>query len=309
MTSERIFNIFLYFDGDKATDYGMRYHRADGTDEDKRQVLLSNISDDHLVAQRFRLRRTFTRDEWTAVLRRGHELEYFVEGFNYLRAPAEVVFCITAIVDGRPMVDKMIGASPFRGEDVTHVEGQGKMSDYLEEYTSGNTFNFPKLIHEDYFVAIKTLYNAKLYVSCAKLLLSAIDTMAFVEYGDTQGNFSKWLDRFVVLAPLGITSTELWEFRNSLVHMTNLSSRAVIAGKVSPISIFIGQTDKRPPAMAGQAKPFSLFDFMMAVAAGIGKWAESYNADPDRFLKFIERYDSIISDSRMAVKKLDGPLD
>jgi hypothetical protein len=32
--------------------------------------------------------------------------------------------------------------------------------------------------------------------------LSAIDTMSFIEYGDVQRNFSKWLDTFVDLAPL-----------------------------------------------------------------------------------------------------------
>ncbi len=44
------------------------------------------------------------------------------------------------------------------------------------------------------------------------------------------GNFSKWLAAYADLTPLGVTAKELWEFRNGLLHMINLSSRAVTAG-------------------------------------------------------------------------------
>ena len=86
------------------------------------------------------------------------------------------------------------------------------MPDYRVDYTSGNTFRFTDLIHDDYFKAIRTLFNAKLYVSCSKLLMSCVDTLAFVEYGDDPGNFTKWVDIYVDLTPNGIaprTTTNL----------------------------------------------------------------------------------------------------
>ena len=37
-----------------------------------------------------------------------------------------------------------------------------------------------------------------------------------------------------------------------------------------------------------------------SIGDGIGKWGEAYNTDREKLLKFIERYDTTISDSRMA---------
>ncbi len=297
---ERVFNIFMYFEGKHVTEYGIRHHQSVGTDDDKHKFLQAQVSEDFIVAKRFRLVRPFTPEEWRAAFRGGEVLQYFDEGLNFYRAPREIVYCITSIVDGKPVIEQVIGPGPFRGEEVTRLSGRGVMPDYLERYSSGNTFDFPRLIHDDYFIAIRTLFNARLFVSCAKLLMSAMDTLAFVEYGDTPQNFAKWLDRFVKLPPVGITSEELWEFRNSLMHMTNLASRAVSAGKVSPISIFVGAVESMPASVPGLPRPFHLFSLMTAFAEGIGRWAESYNAEPERFLKFIERYDTTISDSRIA---------
>ena len=56
------------------------------------------------------------------------------------------------------------------------------MPDYLVHYTTENTFRFTELINDDYFKAIRTLFNAELYVSSAKLLISCVDTLSFVEY-------------------------------------------------------------------------------------------------------------------------------
>ena len=47
-------------------------------------------------------------------------------------------------------------------------------------------------------------------------------------------------------------------------------------------------------------KPFNLYGLIATIGEGIGKWGEAYNADRDKLLKFIERYDTTISDSRMA---------
>lgn len=300
MAAERIFNIFLYFDDGVARDYGVRHHLIAGHDAEKTRFLLSHVDTDYPVARRFHLSRQFTHAEWFAAHRHGQVLGYFEEAFQLFRAPPAPVYCITAIVDGEPKIDLQVGAEPFRGDAVTAQEGRGAMPDYLVRYSDGNHFRFTELIHDDYFLGIRTLFNAKLYVSCAKLLMSCVDTLAFVEYGDITNNFTRWLDAYVDLSSHGISSDELWEFRNSVLHMTNLASRKVIAGRISPIMPYVGGPETLPAVEPDTAKPFNLYGLISTIATGIGKWAESYNTDRDKFLKFIERYDTTISDSRIA---------
>lgn len=300
MAEERIFNIFLYFDNGLAREYGVCHHRVGGNDADKTAFLISHVAVNHQFARRFKLERYFTPKEWLAANRLGDTLYYFEEAFLRLNAPATPVYCITAIVDGIPTVDLQIGAEPFRGETVTNIEGRGATPDYLVHYVNGNTFRFTELIHDDYFKAIKSLFNAKLYVSCAKLLMSCIDTLSYVEYGDKSGNFSQWLKTYVDLATCGLTADELWEFRNSILHMTNLQSRRVTRGEVSPVMPYIGGPDTMPRISPDLPKLFNLLQLIKQIGSGISKWGETYNSDRDKLVKFIERYDTTISDSRMA---------
>lgn len=302
MIVERIFNIFVYFTDRKATEYGVRHHHSGGTESEKTNFLLSKIDQDHPIARRFRLSRSFTPEEWLAVHRHGHALHYFEEAFVLFRACPDPIFCITPIVNGVLTVERQIGSGPYQGDIATQQDGWGSIPDYVVEYVSEKGFRFTDLIHDDYYRAIRTLFNARLYVSCCKLLMSCIDTLAFVEHGDSPGNFTQWVASYVDLEPLGISADELWEFRNSVLHMTNLSSRKVSAGKVSPIMPFVGEgTITRPLAGSKFPKPFDLFGLIKAVGDAICKWGDGYNTDRDKFLKFIERYDTTISDSRVGI--------
>ncbi|HEY8063725.1 MAG TPA: hypothetical protein VIF40_03240 [Methylosinus sp.] len=299
MSIERIFNIFVYFDCGVVKEYGVRHHTVGGSDQEKTDYLLSHIAQDHPIAHRFSFTRRFNPPEWLAAQRHGNQLGYFEEAFDLFRASAMPVFCTTCIVDGKPIVDRQIGPEPFRGEEVTAQEGWGSVPDYLVHYTNEDGLRFTDLIHDDYFKAIRVLFNERLYVSCSKLLMSCIDTIAFVEYGDVSGNFTQWVDAYVKLHSLGISANELWEFRNSILHMTNLSSRKIMAGSVSPIMPYVGGPRSMSSIAPGGLKPFNLHELIKAVGSAIGKWAETYSTDRDKILKFIERYDSTISDSRM----------
>jgi hypothetical protein len=300
MTEERIFNIFVYFDGGTALSYGVRHYRVAGSDQEKTAYLRGTVNCDHPRAKRFALSRSFTAEQWRAAQRHGEVLGYFEQALALYRAPAAPVFCLTAVVDDVAQVDLTTGADPFRGDKVSSQPGWGVVPDYLVHYVDGAEFRFTELVHDDYFKAIRTLFNARLYVSCAKLLMSCIDTLAFVEFGDVSGNFSKWLDAYVDLEPHDISSEELWEFRNSVVHMTNVASRKVVAGKVSSIVPYAGGPPTLSPIADGMPKPFNLYGLIISIGDGIGRWAESYNQDRNKFLSFIERYDLTISDSRMA---------
>lgn len=299
MAIERIFNIFIFFDEKIAIEYGMRHHRKGGSDEEKLVFLQSAVESDFPSACRFSLLRPLTPENWRAKQRQGVDFGLFEEGFKLYRATKSPVMCVTAIVDGVPKVDISGTLEPLRGSAVG-TDLPGEMQDWLLKYTDGEKFYFDRLIDDDYFVAVKLLFNNRHLVSASKLLMSCIDTLAFVEFGDKSGNFIKWLENYTDLTLVCITPSELWEFRNSIVHMTNLSSRAVLAGKVSAIMPYIGSDELAKHARSSAFKPFNFYGLIQAVGAGIERWAESYNADRDKFASFIERYDTVISDSRLA---------
>lgn len=302
MSSERIFNIFIYFEKGKASVYGMQYHQFGTTDNERLSHLQDSIENDHPIAERFQLPRTFSNHEWMSQTRLGIDLSLFEEGFNKYHAGSQPYCCITPVVDGTPTADVISDLAPFRGEKV----GQklpGDMDDWLLFYTDGQHFHFDQLIYDDYFKAIELLFNAGHFASASKLLMSCIDTLAFVEYGDESGNFKRWLNEFVDMKSIGVDSTELWEFRNSIVHMTNLSSRAVLKGRVSSVFPYIGSDELARTINSSTLKPFNLRTLIEQIGEGIQKWGLNYNADRDKFSKFVERYDSIISDSRLATIK------
>ncbi|WP_419912080.1 hypothetical protein [Hoeflea sp.] len=294
MSSERIFNVFVYFENGAANEYGIIHHRQHGTDLEKKSFLRSKIDSDFPIAKRFALPQTYTVAEWRAVQRAGQVVGKFEEGFVHYRATNSPLLCVTSIVDGVPRSDVQSDLSPFQGEQVG-LDLPGDMDDWLIKYTEGNTFRLDQLIDDDFFNAIRLLFNERHLVSGSKLLMSCIDTLAFVEHGDAPRNFTKWLSSYVDLSPLNITAVELWEFRNSVLHMTNLTSRKVKKGQTSALMPFIGTGSLIEHAQLPNMKPLDFGRLIILVADGIKKWGDSYNADPNKFLKFIGNYPATLS--------------
>jgi hypothetical protein len=155
-------------------------------------------------------------------------------------------------------------------------------------------------------LAYKLLFNNKHYASATKLLMSCVDSIAHVEYGYEKSRseravFSRWLDAYVDLEPIGVTADELWELRNGLLHMSNLDSQKVVKKKSRRISISIGNVPKDAQGTFDGVHYFNLHSFYLAVCDGIGKWLQTYADSYEKFLIFIERWDRTISDSRMAI--------
>lgn len=300
VSKETIYNVFIYFNNGIAKTYGVKTYGVDLDDNAKAAFLRERVDKDHKSARRYDLSRAFTPDEWLSVLRAGRAIDYFEEAFCDLQASHAPYYCHTPIVDGEPRIEKQIGAGPFRGSMVSELTGCGSVPDYLINYVDETGFHLAKLINDDYFAAIKILFNGGFYISSAKLLMSCIDTLAFVEHGDQRGNFKNWLSSYVDLNSHGITPEELWEFRNSILHMTNLTSRKVIRGQVSSIMLYVSGRNVIPGKPADIHKPVNLHRLILSIAAGIAQWADSYNSNPEKILKFIERYDTTVSDIRVA---------
>jgi hypothetical protein len=172
--------------------------------------------------------------------------------------------------------------------------------DYLKKYITEAGFDFPRLLNDDFIHPIRLLYNHKHYVSATKLLMSYIDSLGFLEFGETGENtFLKWLETFANLKPVGVTAEELWEHRNSLLHMSNLDSRRVRAGKVKRLAFYIGTLPAAIPVESKEAKYYNLFALIQAIATACGCWIQTFNANPSKCEPFFERYDLIVSDNRL----------
>lgn len=308
---ERIFNLFYYVNDNAIYELGFVVYLIAGTDAEKSLFLKNSVVSDFEKAERCSLPERYCNiaidgrlalQYFMALTRQGRAHEVFEDIFSKSGADTEPLCCITAIADGKPEIDISTPLAPlYLSEYQEHPKiGGGVMSDYLEDYLTPNGFDMPSLVNNDYFEAIKLLFNNGHYVSCMKLLVSFIDTIAFLEFGDTRNNFLKWLDEYADLDTLGVSSAQLWELRNSILHMTNLDSRQVLNGKQKRISFCVAKPGFAPEEDF-ETKYFNLLDLINVVANALSKWIALFNANPDKFTTFIERYDRVISDDRHGI--------
>lgn len=172
------------------------------------------------------------------------------------------------------------------------------MKDYIVEYSGPAGFDFGRLMNDDYFLAIRLLFENRRYVSAAKLVVSCIDTLSNLTFGDIPRSFQIWLDRYADLTSLQISSDELWEFRNSLLHMTNNESRRVAAGRVRALVFHVGKLPGHVPTDFGTFKSFDLMTLIQIVANAADRLLAELDQDRPRLMAFFERYDRILSDAR-----------
>ena len=106
----------------------------------------------------------------------------------------------------------------------------------------------------------------------------------------------------------GSTSEELWELRNSLLHMTNLESHRVKKRVVRQLTpAFTHPSIETLPAN-GDIKLFDAARFLLVILpTAIEQWLNTYVHDQAKIFQFIRRYDTIVSESRTLEASLDNP--
>ena len=187
---ERLVNIFVYGNGTHVQAVGWRVYEEAGTYDELTRFLRSRVKHDHRSAPRKDLKEPIPRRDFEAMER--------LNPFAGALAAADIVgenpvYCVTHIVNGEVRVD-----------DTRDESGGGAVPDYLQIYSTEGGFDFPRLIQDDYFEAIHMLWDNGKYVSCLKLVFSAIETLGYVEYGpDRSDCFAKWLDDYCDLGRLG----------------------------------------------------------------------------------------------------------
>lgn len=299
--SEIIYNLFLMYEDELCKSVRYVTHVVELENADAIKFLQSRVRIDLNTSKQIQLTNPFTIDEYNGRSRLGHGHHLYDEVFIVFGAGQQPLSVVTAVVNGVPHIEfaSEIGDPDiYLREDMTP---EIKMDDWLIKYTEGNTINLPALINDDYFLAIKMTYNAKHYVSSMKLLLSALDSLAYIEYGDANGKqtiFEKWLATYADLTHLSITPQELWELRNGLLHMSSLHSRQVNKKAVRQISFHVGN---QPFFERDGIHFFSFYGLIIALQFGLGEWLESYNLNREKMVSFVNRYDKTISDSRLAV--------
>ena len=258
----------------------MRYvaHEVDLSDRESIDFLLSRTSLDLNNSKAIQLTKPFTKQEHDARARLGHSQVLWDEIYLLLKAGEQPLSVITPVVDGIPMVEfkSQLGDPEiyFREDMAPDI----RMDDWILKYMKDGGLQLSQLIHDDYFQAIKLTFNAKLYVSAMKLLLSTINSLAYIEFGEDKRNsvFVKWMDAYADLTSVGITAEELWELRNGLLHMTNLNSRAVNRKAVRRISFHVGS---QPFYAYDGIHYFSFPELLMELERSHVRWLETYNHD------------------------------
>lgn len=309
--TETVYNLYLIINKKAVTNLGHILYEIDGTEEQKLKFLKEAASRDYKKSKLTKAPPGLTIEKCNAMARLGTQLNLFKHVFENHR-PEHPLAIITCVVDGEIKINYETSShAPLDMGDVQDKTGAaGKMEDWLVKYTVGNTFDFSGLINDDFLLAYKLLFNNKHYASATKLFMSCIDSLAHVEFGyvknrDERPVFSKWLDTYVELTPIGITSDELWELRNGLLHMSNLHSSKVERKITRRISISIGHVPSGLQSEEDDTQYFDLHSFYLAVCQGIGKWLKTYANDYAKFEVFVERWDKTVSDSRLALHYID----
>ena len=288
--AENIVNIFAYGDETHVHSIGWRTYMRDGSDEELLTFLRSKVSVDHETAMRQDIREPIKWEEFNSMNRLNATTNTLMS--NGIMSENDM-YCITPIVNGKVKID---------GIDDEFSPDQ--IPDYLTIYMTDDGLDFPNLIHDDYFQAIRLLWNEKKYISCLKLVFSAIDTFGFIEHGPHGNSFIRWLDDFCDLESLGVTSTELWELRNSMIHMTNLLSYKVRDGSVKQLMPSITSPENEVIPHLNGIKSFHTSRFLLEVLPkGIEQWLKTYNQNRSKIVQFISRYDTIVSEARMSRTK------
>lgn len=313
MNEEIIFNLYVYSTNDIINKIGAVTYSKSGSDEEKLLFLQTRVYEDLKIAQIFNVPESYKlelangdiitgilKDRYLELQHNSSELFIFEEAFKKLNAPKEPLICITSVVDGDILIEGKSAIKPYVHSYVKSIY-EHVQPDYKELYKSDTGFHFGKLINDDFLEAIVILYEHDKYVSSAKLLMSSIDTFSYLEYGDVNGSFKMWIDSFCDLSKMGISSDELWEFRNSILHMTNLNSRKVDKKVVRRLLLSVNSDDVPFFREAQEGKYVNYRYLIDIITKALGKWAENIKSDDTKIEAFFERYNSIISDKRKSI--------
>ena len=310
MNKEKIFNIFPIVIDEIISSVGYRTHLVNGDDGYKIDFLKKNINNDlkdlkyvnipkgYIVSKGKNKKIGISLLNYNNLMLNNQIAILFENIFLTENASQEPLFIATLLDDKCIRIDETIKTQPIENISYKRSVTEEISENYITAYHTDNGFDFNNLLNDDFLKASKLLFQNGLYVSSIKLLLSAIDSFAFLEYGDSKDIFKRWLDTYCTIDTIGINSDELWEYRNSLLHMTNNKSRKVSKNLVAPISFYVTHRSDFIPTAGDNLKYFNLINLIQVITSGLVNWINSFNENRQKIKLFFDRYDLIISDVR-----------
>src|SRR5690554_5333724 len=299
---EKIFNIFPIVKDKKFSSFGYKTHLIDGTDNAKIDFLKDNLEKDIKDLKFLSIPDSFTVSKgkdaktkgisllnYNNLLLNGKVTVLFEEMFRVEDATKEPLFVSTLLEGSRIRFDESVQVNPIQ-ENISNMSILEEIpEDYLSTYLTKDGFDFSSLLNDDFLKAPQLLFQNGFYVSSIKLILSAIDSFAFLEYGDSKNIFKNWIDTYCNIKDVGINSDELWEYRNSLLHMTNNKSRKVNKNQVAPLSFYVANDKSFIPTAGDNLKYFNLLNFIEIIAKGLEAWINTFNLDRNKIETFLKR--------------------
>lgn len=303
---ETVYNIFIFSkDGIHITHTGIVPHQLDNDDDYKLEFLLKNLEIDLASCRSFHPIHPSVLDSdgklsltrYNSNMRVNNSLTPFEIALANHNAPQNPLVIVTPVIDGKIQYDIQLSVSEkLRHKHMPHqhIEGVKTLPDYLDQYIKDDEFHVKQLLNDDQMKPIKLLFNNKHYLASFKLLMSFIDTIAYIEFGNVQRGFQNWLDTYSALNSLEVTSDELYGLRSSMLHMTNLNSHKVMQGKIRRLSIAICKKGY-PTQVHDNIAYLNFTDFLFIFDEAVDRWLDTYK-DNKKQLTLIERYDEIIRD-------------
>lgn len=297
---ETVYNLFAFIDdGENYTKIGCRSHKVGGDDAYKYEYLMSNVDSDVEKCIVKDLESPIRKAENDSYERLYGTSKALLQSFKIFHLPDDALVTFTPVMGGKPCFQISIDKNEDSLEKRRELMGvEGKQVDWLTHYRKGGVIDISALIDDDFYKAIRLTYRSGLYLSSMKLLVSCIDSLAYIEYG-TRDAFKRWLEEYANLAEIGITPAELWELRNGILHMSNLNASRVEQGDVNRVSFCVGISDAPFFHMREGIHYFEFKKLIEIHSNAISKWIDTYNMTPEKFELFVERYDVMLSDSRL----------
>ncbi|WP_300674569.1 hypothetical protein [Desulfoluna sp.] len=307
---ELIFNIFLISQNNFIKTIGVKTRVHKGTDQEKINFLQKNVESDinnlteFPIPDRYQIidpensiiKGVLRSEKYQDLCDVGKSYEIFGDIFNYYNSVENPLMCVSIIVDGKLSIDKEVPVY-INDKDVSEIHLR-EPQNYLDKYSDYAGFHIDKLIEDDFLNAVSMLIKSGHYIEGTKLLLSSIDSFAFLELGDVRNNFIIWIENHLNLQKLNITAQELWELRNSLLHMTNYESRRVIKGDVTRLIVQAGYLPDEVQNETNTGKYLNIHKFYAETNNAVENWLLETIQDPKKLKTFINRYNLIVSNAR-----------
>ncbi|MBF0430520.1 MAG: hypothetical protein HQK83_04535 [Fibrobacteria bacterium] len=159
--------------------------------------------------------------------------------------------------------------------------------------------DFGKELYKALFAGSFDCLKSGFHVSSIKLFLIGIDSVYFIDSG--KSNLGNWLKKYAKGMPdkIEITSQELVEHRNSLIHYGGLDSKGVKAKRICRLIPVLKPAVKFPgiKKIRGiKTKFYYVDELFVCLSEAIDSYIDDVNGNKNKKTQFIKNMKKVIYD-------------